>query len=92
MKRTAVIEWTEQARYSVTVTLPDDAPEAVGNGDNVRDWLEEQGSGDGESRWFGLVENQKSDWPTQDLMEVSERDVSDITLIDEDEPATEHTR
>src|SRR4051812_28871084 len=83
--RTVAIEWTELSRYRVNITLPADAP---ADPDALKEWLEEPDPtpvSSGEDRWFDLVEAQAPDWATQDVVEVSERQVEEITILESEE-------
>jgi hypothetical protein len=62
--------WTETATYMVDVETELSAEQ-----------LREEGSGDGESMWFALVEEQCEHWSTQNLIEVTDREVRSITQV-----------
>jgi hypothetical protein len=83
--RTVSVEWTELSRYSVNIALPADAP---ADPDALKEWLEEPDPtpvSSGEDRWFDLVEAQAPDWATQDVVEVSDRQVEEITILESEE-------
>jgi hypothetical protein len=63
--------WTEIATYEVIVETPLSCDE-----------LENGTSGDGEGRWFEVVEAQRPDWPTKSLVSVNERDLRTIEEIE----------
>jgi len=80
--RIVSIQWSELSRYGVNVTLPAGAPT---DPDALRDWLEDYDPAgrSGEARWFDLVEAQAPDWATSSLESVCEREIEDVTVLDE---------
>lgn len=64
------IRWTESATYEVEIETKLTPIQ-----------LRELRSGDGEGRWFGEVENHAPRWATENLVEVSDRELDEIELV-----------
>lgn len=83
MKRIAVT-WQETATYEVVIDVPDDYPanaEAYEEAEANPAIEDPHWSGDGESHWFALVDEQQPDWPTKNLQSVSERELMNIERV-----------